>query len=210
MPTCLLNVVKILAMRAPVAVSSTALICIKWESFNWVSCDSCQVFLSVCYKMGKSRATDPPSLAHSLFNTIQSLSLSFTSFPRQTCLDFIYSLTHSSLSLSPFYETYSDLATPHPWIALSSALSAVPFALLLMLGGLLVVGFLSAAMCCNRPLTAVSPFLAPVNHHGSRRALHSTQSPFSHQPVIPSAPPHWGSFRQPRGLEPPAPFTSPP
>lgn len=91
MPTCLLNVVKILAMRAPMAVSSTALICIKWESFNWVSHDSCQVLLSVCYKMGKSRATDPPSLAHSLFNTIQSLSLSFTSFSRQTCLAFTQS-----------------------------------------------------------------------------------------------------------------------
>lgn len=92
MPTCLLNVVKILAMRAPVAMSSTALICIKWESFNWVSGDSCQVLLSVCYKMGKSRATDPPSLAHSLFNTIQSLSLSFTSFSRQTCLAFMHTV----------------------------------------------------------------------------------------------------------------------
>lgn len=92
MPTCLLNVVKILAMRAPVAMSSTALICIKWESFNWVSGDSCQVLLSVCYKMGKSRATDPPSLAHLLFNTIQSLSLSFTSLSRQTCLAFIHTV----------------------------------------------------------------------------------------------------------------------
>lgn len=86
MPTCLLNVVKILATGAPVAMSSTALIRIKWESFNWVSGDSRQVLLSVCYKMGKSRATDPSSLAHSLFNTIQSLSLSFTAFSRQTCL----------------------------------------------------------------------------------------------------------------------------
>lgn len=102
MSTCLLNVVKILAMRAPMAMSSTALTCIKWESFNWVSRDFCQVLLSVCYKMGKSRATDPPSLAHSLFNTIQSLSLSFTSFPRQTCLAFIHSLSYSSLSLSSF------------------------------------------------------------------------------------------------------------
>lgn len=133
MPTCLLNVVKILAMKAPVAMSSTALICIKWESFNWVSGDSCQVLLSLCYKMGKSRATDPPSLAHSLFNTIQSLSLSFTSFFQANMPSFhTHSLSYSSLSLSPFYEPCSLQHPTLGWpLLLHSLLSSLLYSICL-------------------------------------------------------------------------------
>lgn len=172
MPTCLLNVAKILVTGAPVAMSSRALIRIRWERFNWVSGDSHQVLLSMCYKMGKSRATDPSSLAHSLFNTIQLLPLSFTSFSRQThpilqgCLH-TCSLSFSSLSLSPFYEPSSDFT-----MALAPALSAIHPALLLMPGDLVVVNFLSAAMGCTGPLTAIWLFLAFSELHGSCRALH--------------------------------------
>lgn len=150
MPTCLLNVVKILATGAPVAINSTALIRIKWESFNWVSGDSRQVLLSVCYKMGKSRATDPSSLVHSLFNTIQLLSHSFTSFSRQTHLVFQAVLIHT-VFLTPPYPCPHFMNPPTNLLQMTSLCSVICPAPLVVLGDLLLVGFLSTAIHCPEP-----------------------------------------------------------
>lgn len=219
MPTCLLNVVKILATGAPVAMSSTALIRIKWESFNWVSSDSRQVLLSVCYKMGKSRATDPSSLAHSLFNTIQSLSLSFTSFSRQTHRVLQTAFIHMvfptpSCPCSPFM---NPLLTSQPPPALDGPCFCTlcyPPCSTLYTGGLAGGGFsvyshvLHWATDNNIPVSGIQ-----------RDAVVSVEPCTVCNPPFPTSqwyPLTWltevhsADRRDPLGLETPVPFTSPP
>lgn len=147
--------------------------------------------MSLCYKMGKSRATDPSSLAHSLFNTIQLLSCSFTSFPRQTHLVFQAVLIHMAFLTPP-------CPCPPFWnppLALQSPLVDSPCSLCSLLSPLLYSWRLGTCcwwVFCLQPRTALgnwqqySCFWDPKSCCSSFRALHASQPPFSHQPAASS------------------------
>lgn len=128
--------------------------------------------------MGKSRATDPSSLAHSLFNTIQLLSRSFTSFPRQTHLVFQAVLIHMAF-LTPPCPCPPFLNPP---LALQSPLLDRPCSLCSLLSPLLYSWRLGT--CCWW-VFCLQPDLRSCC--SSFRALHASQPPFptSQQHLLP-------------------------